>query len=476
MTARKFFGVVILVLLTMLAVVNVTDAQGPAPRAPRADVGTAFTYQGNLKDGGVPANGVYDFYFALYVAESGGAPIAQAYPNDVTVTNGYFTTLLDFGAEKFIGEARWVGIWVRPGASTGAYTQLTPRQALTPAPIALSLPGLHTQQHATSPNIIGGVSGNGVSVGVYGATINGGGYGAATNLVSDNYGVIGGGANNNAGNVNADTTDAIYATVGGGLSNSAAYFYTTVSGGQSNTASGTHATVGGGYSNLASGIHSTIAGGYDNSTTHYLATVGGGLGNNAINQYATISGGTYNTASGYYSIIPGGSDNVAAGDYSFAAGRQAVANHQSAFVWADSSGVPITSTMSNQFVIRASNGVWLTKDAGDAKSIAIGERYRDNAIIAWGDIGSTGEILGSFGVNTVVKSTGIYTITLTASPSSSYTIVPVVIPEVDSPPTSADTARMVTTNITGVNQFVVYITNGSYSLVNQQFLFMVTGR
>ena len=80
--------------------------------------------------------------------------------DDVAVTNGPFTVDLDSGTGVFKGEARWLEIPVHPGASTGAYTVLSPRQRLTPAPCALALPGLWTEQKAPSPNVIGGYSGN----------------------------------------------------------------------------------------------------------------------------------------------------------------------------------------------------------------------------------------------------------------------------------------------------------------------------
>ena len=57
-----------------------------------------------------------------------------------------FTATLDFGAGAFGGGARWLEIRVRPGASGGAYTTLSPRQALAPAPIALSLPNVYTDE------------------------------------------------------------------------------------------------------------------------------------------------------------------------------------------------------------------------------------------------------------------------------------------------------------------------------------------
>jgi hypothetical protein len=106
----------------------------------QAALGTAFTYQGRLTDGGSPANGEYDLRFTLYDAATAGSQVGSMVPKEnTTVTDGLFTVELDFGSGIFTGEARYLEIGVRPGASGGAFTTLSPRQALTPAPYALSL-------------------------------------------------------------------------------------------------------------------------------------------------------------------------------------------------------------------------------------------------------------------------------------------------------------------------------------------------
>lgn len=48
-----------------------------------------------------------------------------------------FSTTLDFGAAAFPGAAHWLEISVRAGASTGAYTTLTPRQPVNSTPYAI---------------------------------------------------------------------------------------------------------------------------------------------------------------------------------------------------------------------------------------------------------------------------------------------------------------------------------------------------
>ncbi len=162
------------------------------------------------------------------------------------------------------------------------------------------------EPNATSANIIGGFNGNSVTAGVVGATIAGGGRSGDVNVVTDDHGVVGGGRNNRAGDNTGTTTDAGYATVSGGESNTASNDYSTVGGGYSNTASGTSSTVGGGFDNTASGTSSTVGGGFDNTASGVSSMVGGGVSNTAAGFYSTVGGGQNNTATGDYSAIPGG--------------------------------------------------------------------------------------------------------------------------------------------------------------------------
>ncbi len=368
-------------MLTILA--SAVAAQGGGPTL-QAALGTAFTYQGRLQDGGSLANGAYDIQFALYDAASGGAQVgATVTANDVPVSNGLFTVSLDFGASVFTGDARWLEMRVRPGASSGGYTTLTPRQPVTATPYALyaktapwsglagvpagfadgvdnegwSLTGnsgttagtnfigttdntalevkvnsaraLRMEPNATSPNLIGGSSANTVTSGVVGATIGGGGRatnncgtGSAScaNRVTDSFGTVGGGIGNQAGDNAGTSDDRAYATVGGGRDNTASGAYATVGGGGYNTASGFSATAGGGYDNTASGVSATAGGGYDNTASGDYATAGGGVYNAASGDFATVGGGYSNTASGDYATAGGGASNTASGAYATAGG------------------------------------------------------------------------------------------------------------------------------------------------------------
>ncbi len=99
-------------------------------------VGTAFTYQGELKHGGTVAEGPYDFHFELF--DAGGLLIGgPLILDDVAVAAGVFTVELDFGAGPFTGNEVWLAIAVREGASSGVFVDLLPRQKITAVPYAL---------------------------------------------------------------------------------------------------------------------------------------------------------------------------------------------------------------------------------------------------------------------------------------------------------------------------------------------------
>jgi hypothetical protein len=313
-------------------------------------VGTAFTYQGQLKQSGVPVDELADLEFTLWDADVGGSQVGPTLtfdgqggnPPPVDVVKGLFTVLLDFGGDVFTGDARWLEVCVAVPSGSGTWQTLSPRQELTPVPHALALRALRTDHDAEVPDVIGGCRENSVTAGVSGATISGGGDVDAANRVTDHLGTIGGGSNNLAGSDDANPYTAGYATVGGGTDNVASALSATVAGGRGNSASDANSTVGGGFRNVASDTNATVAGGNSNT---------------ASGSFATVSGGAHNEASDYCATVPGGNDDVASGRYSFAAGRRAKANHDGAFVWADHTNADFASTAADQFLIRAAGGV-----------------------------------------------------------------------------------------------------------------------
>jgi hypothetical protein len=311
--------------------------------------GTAFMYQGQLNSNGIPANGLFDFQFSLYTNAAGsGSQIGSTLTNTaVGVTNGLFTTTLDFG-DLFTGDPAWLAISVRTNG-LGSYVALSPLQELAPTPYAIysgnagsaltaasansvaasnivgvvplaQLPaqvlknkesnvtldgtfsgngggltnlnaaqltdGLSIQQNSDgAPNLIAGSSVNFVAGGVVGATIGGGG---ATNYLA---------------NVFPNSVAGDFGTIGGGLDNQ--------------IQPATQATIGGGYNNQiqTNANGSTIGGGCNIQiqTNASFSTIGGGTGNQIQPDaaFSTIGGGNGNEiqTNATESTIAGGNGN-----------------------------------------------------------------------------------------------------------------------------------------------------------------------
>ncbi len=100
--------------------------------------GRAFTYQGKLNNGTNPAAGRFDFIFAIFGSESGGAALATPITNAaVNVTNGYFASTLNFGESVFTGADRWLQVSVRTNGMA-TFDNLAPRQKITATPYAIT--------------------------------------------------------------------------------------------------------------------------------------------------------------------------------------------------------------------------------------------------------------------------------------------------------------------------------------------------
>ncbi len=387
MLKRHPLTISVLVTLLVALGAGVVFAGPPAQPLAASAAPTVVSYQGQVTVGGVPHNGSGYFKFAVvdaagttsYWSNDGTASGEPVNAVELTVSNGLFTVLLgDSGmnaltADVFDGSERYLRVWFCQSA-TGSFVQLAPDRRIAAVPYALqatnadALDGQHAaafwqlggnagttgshflgtsdgqplelrvngaralrlEPNATSPNVIGGHWANNATAGVLGATIGGGGSDSHANLITDDYGTVGGGLWNQAGDGAGSTGDHPYATVGGGVSN---------------TASGSHATIAGGGGNTASGKYATVA---------------GGAGNEASGQDAAVGGGWANYATGASATVPGGVANIAAGTCGFAAGMNAHANHDGAFVWGDYDVLnSVSSTDANQFIVRASGGIWL---------------------------------------------------------------------------------------------------------------------
>lgn len=103
---------------------------------------TAFTYQGELKQSGSPANGQFDLIFTLHDSLSGGAQVgAASCVDNVRVTNGRFTALVDVGQQFASVSSRYLQVQVRPDtgldcSNATGFSTLSPRQLIATTPIA----------------------------------------------------------------------------------------------------------------------------------------------------------------------------------------------------------------------------------------------------------------------------------------------------------------------------------------------------
>lgn len=122
----------LLALTALLAAASTALAQTP----------TAFTYQGKLSAAaGAPVNAPTNLRFQLFSAATGGTSLAGPVTrNNVPVTDGLFSTDIDFGSAFQSGNDGWVEIAVVN--AQGNATVLSPRQKITPTPLASAIAGV----------------------------------------------------------------------------------------------------------------------------------------------------------------------------------------------------------------------------------------------------------------------------------------------------------------------------------------------
>ncbi len=127
-------------------------------------LGTAFTYQGQLLQGGTPVTGPCDLQFNLF--DTTGVPFGTTQTLlDVPVNNGLFTVQLDFGAGAFTGLTRLLDIAARCPAGSGSFVELSPRQQLTAAPYALYAPAAGSAASAAGVSCTGCITGSNLAGG-----------------------------------------------------------------------------------------------------------------------------------------------------------------------------------------------------------------------------------------------------------------------------------------------------------------------
>jgi hypothetical protein len=334
--------------------------------------GTAFTYQGRLNVAGAAANGLYDFQFQAFDGPNAvNNAVSLLIPvNAVPVTNGLFTTTIDFGGGVFTGPARWLQINVASN-TVSPKVSLSPRQQLTPTPYSIfaATSATVTNGAITSAQLANGAVG---TAQIQGNAINSGQIASGqvvktVNGLTDNVTLSAGGnititPSGNTLQFSAPNTGGWGLTGNSGTSPGANYVGTSdnqpfeahVNGVRAlrleptlNNSANTNlvnviggspanfvtpgvrgATIGGGGAvyyfgqpcvNSVTGDLGTVSGGQNNIAASE-SFVGGGQQNSATGVYAAISGGEGNLASGSTSFVGGGSGNQATLNYSAVAG------------------------------------------------------------------------------------------------------------------------------------------------------------
>lgn len=139
--ARTFLLMVVSAFVALVAVQPqpVSSASYQILATAAADIGTAFSYQGQLSDNGAPANGAYDFKFQFLGPDNNNVlqPVSIEFiVENVAVTNGLFMTKIDAGAGAFNGERRFLTVAVRKDGED-AFESLGGATEILPVPYAL---------------------------------------------------------------------------------------------------------------------------------------------------------------------------------------------------------------------------------------------------------------------------------------------------------------------------------------------------
>jgi hypothetical protein len=215
---------------------------------------------------------------------------------------------------------------------------------------------LRLEPSAISPNLIGGYAGNGVSNGVVGATIGGGGNSSNPNRVGGSYATVVGGEGNTASG--SDATAMGFTTTASGHFSTAMGLYTRAMGERS-TAMG-DGTTASGFVSMAMGFLTTASG--EAATAMGRNTTASGMNSFAAGSNSVASGRAsfamgMNAQATNSGAVAFGAATLAGGPNSFAMGTRAKALHEGAFVWAGNQTNDFSSTASNQFLIQADGGV-----------------------------------------------------------------------------------------------------------------------
>jgi hypothetical protein len=326
---------------------------------------TALTYQGALTQDGSPAFGPFDLTFQLFSDPVAGTNVSLALTNTaIAVSNGLFTTTLDFGGAVFNGEALWLEIGVQTNGGSNSFVILSPRQAVTATPYAITAASAGTLTGILPATALSGRYTGTVNFSGTGNLFSGRFIGNGATLSNVNANALGGVSSSgfwqtggNAGTVatsylgssdnqplalrvfgaralllaptattpnfiagaeaNAVGSNVVGAAIGGGgtasSSNVVSESFATIGGGKGNSGASLGGTISGGYQGFVAGFNATVGGGLQNSATADYSTVSGGTRGAATAANATVAGGLHNIASGASASVSGGSGNTASG-------------------------------------------------------------------------------------------------------------------------------------------------------------------
>jgi hypothetical protein len=373
---------------------------------------TTFQYQGVLAVQNQPAQGRYNVSFELYSDVTGGIAIAPPITKvNLAITNGLLSADLDWGAEVFDGQPRWLQVRIKASGGAEDSVALEPRQPVLTAPysihalqaaMAMSVTSnsvgrtsIQDQAVATGKIANGAVTSAKLAPGAIGSNqVAAGQLVRSLNQMRDDVSLMAGSnilitAQNQTLTISSPGTPPAWNLAGNADTVSGTNFLGTTDDARLDLRAhnaralslefhtGSPILTGGHAQNaIATNAEgAVIAGGGSDALPNMIgdhsgySTIGGGrlnrIGTNA--PQATISGGSFNYISNRaaYGVIPGGLENTVAGRYGLAAGLRAKAMHSGSFVWADASGTEFASQTNNQFSVRAQGGVRLeTQGAG----------------------------------------------------------------------------------------------------------------